>query len=104
LLPATIRKAVGVAFLSIVIVALALFLLLLVERHAPLDLAFEVFSAFSTTGLSTGITPRLSTSGKLLIALTMYIGRIGPLTLALAVSARTQQAKVQLPSERVLIG
>jgi trk system potassium uptake protein TrkH len=101
---ATIRKAIGVAFLSIGILSVAIFILFLVETHPPLALAFEAFSAFSTTGLSTGITPELSAPGKLLIILTMYVGRIGPLTLALAISIRTQALRVQLPSERVLIG
>lgn len=101
---ATIRKAIGVSFLSIGIVSVALFVLLLLEEHPPLELAFEVFSAFSTTGLSTGVTPRLSAAGKVLILLTMYVGRIGPLTLALALARRNEAARVQLPTERVLIG
>ena len=104
LAPATTRKAIGVAFLSIGILSVALFLLLLLENHAPLDLAFETFSAFSTTGLSTGVTPLLGSAGKLLILLTMYVGRIGPLTLAMAISIRTEPQRVQLPNERVLIG
>lgn len=102
--PATARKAVGVAFSSFCLVSILLFLLLLVEAHPPLDVAFEVFSAFSTTGLSTGITPALGVAGKVLVLLTMYIGRIGPLTLALAISSRSEVARLQLPSERVLIG
>lgn len=104
LTPATIRKAIGVVFVSTGMLSLALFLLLLVEPHAPLEIAFEAFSAFSTTGLSTGLTPKLSTPGKLLVLLTMYVGRIGPLTVALAISGRAEAPPVQLPSERVLIG
>jgi trk system potassium uptake protein TrkH len=104
LAPATIRKAIGVAFLSIAMLSVGLFLLLLLENHAPLALAFEAFSAFSTTGLSTGVTPLLGSAGKLLVILTMYIGRIGPMTLALAISVRTEPPRVQLPNERVLIG
>jgi trk/ktr system potassium uptake protein len=101
---ATIRKAIGVAFMSIALVSTMLFMLLLVESHPPLALAFEAFSAFSTTGLSTGITPQLSAPGKLLVLLTMYMGRIGPLTLALALSRRLKAVPVQVPEERVLIG
>jgi trk system potassium uptake protein TrkH len=104
LAPATTRKAVGVAFASLCLVSVLLFLILLIEKHEPLDLAFEIFSAFSTTGLSTGITPELSTPGKVLVLLSMYIGRIGPLTLALAVSGQAEISRVQLPSEKVLIG
>ena len=102
--PATTRKAIGVAFSSFGLLSVFIFLLLLVETHAPLAIAFEVFGGFSTTGLSTGITPALSPAGKLLVLATMYIGRIGPLTLALAVSGRVQQPQIQLPNERVLIG
>jgi trk system potassium uptake protein TrkH len=99
-----IRKAMGVAFLSMCIVMTAFFLLLLLESHAPLDLAFEAVSAFSTTGLSTGITPALSAPGKILICVLMFIGRIGPLTLALALAAKAEHRAVTLPNERVLIG
>jgi trk system potassium uptake protein TrkH len=101
---ATTRKAVGVAFSSFCLLSGLLFLLLLLEKHAPLAVAFEVFSAFSTTGLSTGITPQLSVPGEVLVLLTMYIGRIGPLTLALAISGRAKASRLALPSERVLIG
>lgn len=104
-LPAnTIRKAIGVAFMSIGLLSLSMFFLFLVERHDPLALAFEAFSAFTTTGLSVGITPELSPTGKLVVLLTMYIGRIGPLTLALALSRRMETVAVHLPEERVLIG
>jgi trk system potassium uptake protein TrkH len=54
--------------------------------------------------LSTGITPQLSVPGEVLVLLTMYIGRIGPLTLALAISGRAKASRLALPSERVLIG
>jgi trk system potassium uptake protein len=99
-----VRKAIGVALLSLTIVLVAFFALLLLERHPPLELAFEAVSAFSTTGLSTGITPKLSAPGKLLVAALMFAGRIGPLTLALALSTRSEASAVRLPEERVLIG
>jgi trk system potassium uptake protein TrkH len=99
-----IRKAMGVAFLSSCIVLCAFFLLLLLEEHPPLELAFETVSAFSTTGLSTGITGALSVPGKLLVAFLMFAGRIGPMTLALALSVKSESRGVELPRERVLIG
>jgi trk system potassium uptake protein TrkH len=101
---ALIRKAIGVAFLSMSIVFGVVMLMLLLEPHAPLELMFEVVSAFSTTGLSTGITPELSVPGKLVITLTMFVGRIGPLTLALALAASARTEAVELPAERVMIG
>ncbi|MDF3065487.1 MAG: hypothetical protein K0R38_1088 [Polyangiaceae bacterium] len=100
-----IRKAMGVAVLSMTIVLCAFFLLLLLEDHPPLALAFEIVSAFSTSGLSTGITGALSVPGKLLISFLMFAGRIGPLTLALALSKKAEaRGGVELPQERLLIG
>ena len=91
--------------MSSLIVSTAILGLLLFEDHPPLELIFEAFSAFSTVGLSTGVTPELSVAGKLLVALLMFVGRIGPLTLALAVASRASSASVlKLPQERVLIG
>lgn len=101
---ATIRRAIGVVFMSASIVAFAIFLLLLIEDHPPFQLVFEAFSAFSTAGMTTGITPELSVPGKLLIAALMFVGRIGPLTLALAVASPAVAPSLKLPEERVLIG
>jgi trk system potassium uptake protein TrkH len=66
--------------------------------------AFEAVSAFGTVGLSTGITPGLSALGKLLIAALMFIGRVGPLSLAIALSRASRQQLVRLPESDVLIG
>lgn len=98
------RKATGTAVLSLGIISVGVLALFLIEKHTPLALAFEAVSAFSTTGLSTGITPSLSVPGKLVITLLMYVGRIGPLTLALALAAKPERARVSLPEERLAIG
>jgi trk system potassium uptake protein TrkH len=102
---ATLKRSISVVFMSTLIVSTAILGLLLFEDHPPLELIFEAFSAFSTAGLSTGVTPELSVAGKLLVALLMFVGRIGPLTLALAVASRASSRSVlKLPEERVLIG
>lgn len=104
-LPApTVRRAMGVAFLSVVLAAGFVFLLLAVEPHHPMGLALEAISAFATTGLSTGVTPSLSATGKLLITVAMLIGRIGPLTMALALANQSAARSYRLPEERVGIG
>jgi trk system potassium uptake protein len=70
-----------------------------------LALMFEVVSAFGTVGLSLGITPFLSVFGKVLIVVIMYLGRVGPLTLVLAVGSRVVlPSKVEYPEGKVLIG
>ena len=71
---------------------------------AFIKILFEVTSAFGTVGLSTGITPYLSCLGKVLIIITMFVGRIGPLTLALAVALREQMPASRYPEEKVMVG
>jgi trk system potassium uptake protein TrkH len=100
----TTRRALGVAFISVAFLLVLLFFLLLLERHPPHELAFEVVSALATVGLSTGITPLLTTPGKLVVIVAMFVGRIGPLTLALLLERRTRRSNVEYPEERVGIG
>jgi len=101
---ATVRRALAVTFASVGIVSIAVFGLLLLEEGDAMDLIFEGVSAFGTVGLSTGITPSLSEAGRLLVTATMFVGRIGPLTLALAVAATARRPPYELPEERVSIG
>jgi trk system potassium uptake protein len=67
-------------------------------------LLFEVLSAFGTVGLSTGITPHLSPVGKIIVILTMYVGRVGPVTAALIFFSSARRAERSLPEGRILIG
>ncbi|WP_437728260.1 TrkH family potassium uptake protein [Sorangium sp. So ce861] len=104
-LPAgTVRRALGVAFLMVVLVSGFLLVMLALEPHNPMGLALETVSAFATVGLSANITPSLSAPGKLVITLAMFIGRIGPLTLALALAKQARARSYRLPEERVGIG
>ncbi|HLO02440.1 MAG TPA: TrkH family potassium uptake protein [Symbiobacteriaceae bacterium] len=103
------EKAFAVTTLATVLVVLWTALLMITERQNPAAtmewILFEVVSAFGTVGLTAGLTPMLTVAGKLLIALMMFIGRLGPLTLAVALAGRTKQ-KVPLsyPEDRVMIG
>lgn len=65
---------------------------------------FEVVSAFGTVGLSLGLTPALTTVGKVLVILTMYTGRVGPVTLGVALAARQRAGRVTLPEEQLPLG
>jgi len=69
-----------------------------------LRILFEVTSAFGTVGLSTGITPILSSFGKFILMLTMFVGRIGPLTLALAISVKEDKFLYKYPEEKIMVG
>ena len=77
-----INRALSVALLALGLIFLWTLLMTITETEEFAKILFEVTSAFGTVGLSTGITPTLSLPGKLLITAMMYIGRVGPLTLA----------------------
>jgi trk system potassium uptake protein TrkH len=100
----TVYRATAIVVGAGTVLALVFAVLLVSERFPFLDLLFEAVSAFGTVGLSTGITPLLSIPGKLSIILLMYVGRLGPLTLALAMRARLSRLPVQYPQARVIVG
>lgn len=102
--PPNQRQALAVALLSVGLVAVATFALLGLTHH-PLDaVLFEAVSAFATVGLSTGITPALPTSAQLLVVALMFIGRIGPLTLASALALKQHARRYEWPEERTIVG
>lgn len=82
---------------------MAILILSITERAPILSVAFEVFSAFGTVGLSMGLTGALTDIGKCVVIFVMFFGKLGPLTLAFSL-ARRQVAKVRYPSEDILAG
>lgn len=102
----TILRALVVTVLSLGLVNFGLVLLTLTNPRLPfLSLLFETVSAFGTVGLSLGATPQLSPLGQVVVILLMYLGRIGPLTFALALSMRGRRELVSYPAEKnILIG
>jgi len=98
-------KAFTVVTLSIGVIFLAAFVLFIVQQDGAMKgIFFEVFSAFGTVGLSLGITQGLTGLGKAVLVFTMYIGRIGPLTLLYAFSRRRAYGKFEYVEESVMIG
>jgi trk system potassium uptake protein TrkH len=82
-----------------------IFILSVTDPHISIiNLVFEQVSAFATVGLSTGITTDLSLAGKLFIVSSMFIGRVGTLTLALALSTRVSSNSFKYPSAHIMIG
>lgn len=68
------------------------------------DLLFEATSAFGTVGLSTGVTPTLTSAGRVVVLVLMFIGRVGPLTLAALLLGRQATARLSYVEEDVMIG
>ncbi len=102
-------KAVMIAGLAVVWIVVCTMLLSFIEARNEampnyfLRILFEVSSAFGTVGLSTGITPILSSFGKMIIMITMFVGRLGPLTLALAVTMGERKLFYKYPEEKVMV-
>ena len=98
------NKALALLVVSLSYIALVILLLLVIEPFSMEKIVFEVVSAFGTVGLTMGITPHLTVTSKLLIIVTMFIGRLGPMTIALALGEKKKKARVQYPKEDILIG
>ncbi|MBM7625010.1 trk system potassium uptake protein TrkH [Sporohalobacter salinus] len=99
-----IYKALAVAIISLAWIALVITILTITEEAEFLSILFETVSAYGTVGLSTGITGDLSQIGRIIISLTMFLGRVGPLTLAAAIGERAKRGQIRYPEEKLLIG
>jgi len=99
-----VYRALAIVMLAIGYILAVTLILSATEGFSFIQIFFETVSAFGTVGLSTGITPELSTAGRLIITLTMFVGRLGPLTLALMLVRRYQTPKYRYPNESVRIG
>ncbi len=101
----SIRKSLIVFILSLNLVLLQTILITFIESQFSLkQVLFEVLSAFGTVGLSTGITPKLSALSKILIISTMFLGRVGTITVIFSLGLTTKKILQRLPEERVLTG
>ncbi len=102
---ATVLRALVIVLVALFTVALALFFLTLTDADKTLiELAFESVSAFATVGLSLGITADLSTAGKSILILLMYLGRVGLFTIAISLIREDKAQSIQYPTEEVIIG
>ncbi|MBM3778416.1 MAG: Trk family potassium uptake protein [Acidimicrobiia bacterium] len=108
--PALVARAFLICLIAFLAVNAVATVLLVVEGRDLLPTLFEVTSAFGTVGLSTGegsvvsLAGHFSSAGKLCVATMMFMGRIGPLTLAVAVAHRRTRAAIRYPEARILVG
>ncbi|GII99850.1 potassium uptake TrkH family protein [Sediminihabitans luteus] len=100
----THRQAISVALLAVGLVVGSTMVLLTIEDYGLDRTLFEVISAFATVGLSTGITADLPTTAQLILVGLMFVGRLGPITLATSLVLRRRTRLYDLPKERPIIG
>ena len=99
------RKAVAVTTMSFMIVIISTILLSLTIDRTIVDVLYETVSATATVGLSRNLTPFLNSIGKIIIIITMYLGRVGPISLAIAFKSKKESTNLILnPTEEVSIG
>ena len=101
----SVNKALLIFLFSISVIFLSVFVLTITDGDkAILDLAFEEVSAFATVGLTRGITSDLSTGGRIVIMISMFVGRVGLLTLGYALSKRLISNDYKYPKAKIIIG
>lgn len=99
----SVNKAFAIIVLSVLTITLSFVLMNFSDPQQEMKaLLFEVVSAYSTCGLSLGITPSLSATGKIIVAVTMFVGRVGTLTLLVAFIKNTRNKSYIYPTEKIL--
>jgi trk system potassium uptake protein len=99
-----VARALSVLALASLLVFLSTLVLMVSDGLELLPALFEVTSAFGTVGLTLDVTPNLSTFGKLLVSLVMFLGRVGPITFIVALAARQRTPRYKYPEEEIAIG
>jgi trk system potassium uptake protein len=98
------RQALSIALVGMVAVVAGTLVLTATDDHGLSSSLFEVVSAFGITGLSTGITPELTDPARIVLMVLMFLGRVGPITLAAALALREKERRFRVPEERPIIG
>ena len=100
-----IRKALAVTLISTLAALTAIMLLLCFQEGSFVDIAYEVFSAVGTVGLTRNLTPSLGVPGRIVIIICMYLGRVGPISMAIAFGYKKgKTGRIEYPSEEVTVG
>lgn len=99
-----VYRAVTMTLMSLMLLVIATMLLSVTEHAEFLAVLFEAVSAFGTSGLTIGLTPELTTAGKVLVIILMFMGRTGPLTLAYALKPKGSKELYRYPEGKITIG
>lgn len=100
-----LNRALAILVISILYVSTVIMIIMTIEKNMNFEkIVFEVISAFGTVGLSMGITADLSMISKIFIIITMFVGRLGPMTFALALGEKKVKQNLRYPKENILVG
>ncbi len=99
-----INRSLAIATIGITLIIIVSIVLTITEKATFLDVLFETTSAFGTVGLTRGITPNLTNIGKIIITLTMYAGRVGPLTMVFAFAQKQKVSQYRFSEGNIMVG
>ena len=100
----SVRRAFSVIFLSFLVIGMSVLMLVITDGYLDLEkIIFEVISAFGTVGLSLGITAQLSQAGKWILIVTMFLGRVGTLTIMIGIFRKLRSFQYHYPTENIMI-
>lgn len=99
-----VLRALTLTLISFLLVFVAIFVLTVTENGSFIAIVFEVVSAFGTVGLSTGLTTELSTIGRFVIMFVMFVGRIGPITIASILLTSKNPSLIRYPQGNIFVG
>ena len=99
-----VRRSVAIVTLSFTVLMVLTILIMNVQGEAFVDILYEMVSAIATVGLSRGLTGSLCEIGKVIVMLAMYLGRVGPISLALAFNTKNKSASKSYAEAKVMVG
>ncbi len=99
-----INRSLAIVTVALALIMIVSFILTVTEEVPFLEVLFETTSAFATVGLTRGITSNLTDIGKIIITLTMYFGRVGPLTMAFAFAQKSKHSKLRYADGNIMVG
>lgn len=101
-----VKRAIAIIIIGVILLMFDIVLLTITESASLTEIMFEAISAFGTVGLSMGITPDLTPIGRMIIIITMFIGRVGPLTMAFAIreiQSTHESGRYKYPDGKILV-
>ena len=98
------RQALTIAVMSVNAIVIGALVMMATHEMGFAEALFECVAAFSTAGLSTGVTPQLNDAGRIVVMALLFLGRVGPVTLGVALMLRERQRLYTHPEERTLVG
>ena len=100
----TVRKALSIVTISLMASVVAIIAMLVFEKGTTMDIVFEVYNALSTAGFTMDYTKTVGIAGKVILGICMYLGRIGPITMVIAITMKETKSAVRLPEENITVG